>query len=425
MEAIKASLRRFGQQKPIVVLENGEVVAGSGLLQAARSLGWTHLNVIRFRGTADEARAYALADNRTAELAEWDLKILLGTLDDLGDLGFNIETDLAFPKDFVADMALKLEHEAGLDGIQEVPAPAPPAEPRTKRGILYELGRHRLLCGDSASPQDVDRLLGGEPVHLVHTDPPYNVRVEPRSNNAIAASKRTGQVSGAQLASMHHQAMDLARHPEKATPTDRQMRPKDRPLENDFLSDEEFEKQLDAWFGNVARVLLPGRAFYVWGGYSNLGSFPAALKRAGLYFSQGIVWDKQWPVLTRKDFLGAFEIAFYGWREGAGHYFAPDIANATDLWRVKKVAPTSMVHLTEKPVELAARAMTLSSRPDENVLDLFGGSGSTLVAAEQMGERRAFLMELDEAYCDVIVERWERLTGQKARAAIEGVTDPA
>jgi DNA modification methylase len=124
------------------------------------------------------------------------------------------------------------------------------------------------------------------------------------------------------------------------------------------------------------------------------------------------VWDKQHPVLTRKDFMGAFELAFYGWKEGAAHkFFGPN--NVTDLWHLKKINPTSMIHLTEKPVELAARAMLYSSKPGENVLDLFGGSGSTLIAAQHTG-RRAFLMEIDPPYCDVIVQRWENVTGQKA-----------
>jgi DNA modification methylase len=124
------------------------------------------------------------------------------------------------------------------------------------------------------------------------------------------------------------------------------------------------------------------------------------------------VWDKEHPVLTRKDYMGAFEISFYGWREGAGHeYFGPN--NATDLWHVKKVNPASMIHLTEKPVELAVRAIEYSSRKGENVLDLFGGSGSTLIGCEKTG-RHAYLMELDELYCDVIVQRYEQFTGKKA-----------
>jgi DNA modification methylase len=182
-----------------------------------------------------------------------------------------------------------------------------------------------------------------------------------------------------------------------------------------YRSDEAFDALLDAWFGNMARVLEPGRGFSIWGGYANLGNEPPFLKKHGLYFSQGIVWDKQHPVLTRKDFMGNHEWCFYCWREGAAHqFFGPN--NATDVWSVKKVNPQSMVHLTEKPVELAVRAIQYSSRPGENVLDLFGGSGSTLIGCEQTG-RRAFLMELDPLYCDVIVQRWEKFTGRKADRA--------
>jgi DNA modification methylase len=278
--------------------------------------------------------------------------------------------------------------------VSEDDVPEPPDEAITKPGDLWILGEHRLLCGDSSKPEDVDRLLSGQVIHLVNTDPPYNVKVEPRSNNAIAAG----------LSSFSGQG--------KGSGKGKKMRAKDRPLANDFVTDEAFDQLLDAWFGNLSRVLVPGGSFYVWGGYANLGNYPPFLKKHCLYFSQGIVWDKQHPVLTRKDFMGAFEIAYYGWKEGAAHkFYGP--ANVPDLWHVKKVTPQNMVHLTEKPVELAARAMQYSSRPGENVLDLFGGSGSTLIAAEQTG-RKAFLMELDPPYADVIVTRYEQFTGKKA-----------
>jgi DNA modification methylase len=197
------------------------------------------------------------------------------------------------------------------------------------------------------------------------------------------------------------------------------LRAKDRPLANDFVTEEEFARLLQTWFGNLASVLLPGRSFFIWGGYANCGNYPPVLKAVGLYFSQALIWVKEHPVLTRKDFMGNHEWCFYGWREGAAHqFFGP--ANATDVWSVKKVNPQSMVHLTEKPVELAARALQYSSQPGEHVLDLFGGSGSTLIAAEQLA-RHAFLMELDPLYCDVIVTRWEKFTGQKAgRQRTEG-----
>jgi DNA modification methylase len=310
-----------------------------------------------------------------------------------------------------AELAIRaMQGEVDVDVV-----PEPPAEATTVRGDVWILGRHRLMCGDSGSVEDLDRLLDGAPIHLVNMDPPYNVRVEPRSNNAIAAGLSS-------FSATHHQGLDVARHPSKRHATHAQLRAKDRPLANDFVTDEQFDQLLEAWFGNMARVLLPGRGFYLWGGFSNIANYPRVLQQCGLYFSQTIIWDKQHPVLTRKDFMGAHEWAFYGWREGGPHQFLGP-ANATDLWHVKKVNPQSMVHLTEKPVELAARAMGYSSRVGENVLDLFGGSGSTLIAAEQTG-RKAFLMELDPLYCDVIVQRFEKFTGQTAErlAAVEEVS---
>src|SRR5262249_46330688 len=344
---------------------------------------------------------YRIADNQTATMSQWDDDKLPLELIGLQEMGFDLELT-GFPADELMRL-LQADSTAGMTDPDAVPDP--PDAPITQAGDLWILGKHRLLCGDSSKAEDVDRLLDGACIHLVNTDPPYNVRVEPRSNNAIAAGLSSFE-------NTHHQSLDLARHPEKSQPTGKKLRAKDRPLANDFLSDAEFDRLLHAWFGNIARVLQPGRAFYVWGGYSNLRTSPPVLKKHGLYFSQGIVWDKEWPVLTRKDYLGCFEIAYYGWREGAAHqFFGP--TNALDLWHVKKVNPQSMIHLTEKPVELAARALEYSSRPGENVLDLFGGSGSTLIAAEQTG-RKAFLMELDPLYCDVIVQRYEQFSGQKA-----------
>jgi DNA modification methylase len=199
---------------------------------------------------------------------------------------------------------------------------------------LWQLGRHRLYCGDAGRAADVEYLLQRAGVHLVNTDPPYNVRVEPRSNNAIAAGL------GAAGATTHHQQLDVVRHPGKARRTTKKLRAKDRPLANDFVSDVEFDRLLRSWFGNIGRVLLPGRAFYLFGGYANIANYPSALKASCLYFSQAIIWVKEHPVMTRKDFMGNHEWCFYGWREGAAHrFFGPK--NAVDVWSVKKVNPQS------------------------------------------------------------------------------------
>ena len=406
MEAIRGSLQRFGQREPLVVQANsGRVIGGNGRLLAMRALGYAHADVVEVDLSDVEATALAIALNRSGELAEWDLPALGSLLESLQ--AADALDGLGFSQADIDEVLSSIINEGDpLSGIVQDEVPAPPDAATTEAGDLWILGEQRLLCGDSSKAEDVDRLLAGAPIHLVNMDPPYNVKVEPRSNNAIAAG--LSSFSG----TTHHQGLDLARHPAKAKPTDSKLRAKDRPLQNDFLPDEEFARLLRAWFGNASRVLLPGRGFYIWGGYGNIGNYPPALAESGLYFSQGIVWDKCHPVLTRKDYMGAFELCFYGWKEGAAHeFFGPN--NATDLWEVKKVNPQSMVHLTEKPVELAARAILYSSRAGENVLDLFGGSGSTLMAAEQT-RRRAFLMEIDEPYCDVIVERWQKVSGQKA-----------
>lgn len=415
VDAVAASIREFGVRQAIVVDTEGVIICGHTRFKAAQKLGLEKLPVHVAKDlTPEQIKAYRIADNKTAELADWNYDLLPIELGDLQANGFDLSL-LGFDSDELAKLMDTGVNE-GLTDPDDVPEP--PDEAITKPGDLWILGNHRLLCGDSSSPADLDRLLAGNVIHLCNTDPPYNVKVEPRSNNAIAAglSSFTNDAASGKLKQGQGNAASFGVDHETGKPkhaaTHKKLRPKDRPLANDFVTDEEFDGLLDAWFGNIARVLAPGRCFYIWGGYANLGNYPRFLKRHALYFSQSIVWDKQHPVLTRKDFMGAFELAFYGWKEGAGHkYYGPN--NATDLWQVKKVNPQSMIHLTEKPVELAIRAMQYSSLPGENVLDLFGGSGSTLIGAEQCG-RNAYLMELDCLYADVIVDRYQRFTGTPA-----------
>lgn len=402
IDAVANSIQEFGWRQPIVVDESSVIVVGHTRYLAALKLGMTEAPVHVAIGLSPaQVQAYRIADNQTSNLSSWDSDKLTQELISLQKQDFNLDTI-----GFGTDELNRFMHQDGVGITDPDDVPLPPDEAITKPGDLWILGDHRLLCGDSSKHEDVDRLLADNTIQLVNTDPPYNVKVEPRSNNAIAAGLSSF------TSTTHHQQLDVARHPDKAQATHKKLRAKDRPLANDFLPEEEFDRLLDAWFANISRVLEPGRSFFIWGGYANLGNYPAPLKRHGLYFSQGVVWDKQHPVLTRKDMMGAFEIAFYGWKEGAAHqFFGPN--NATDLWAIKKVNPQSMVHLTEKPVELASRAIDYSSQPGENVLDLFGGSGSTLIACEQT-KRHAFLMELDPLYCDVITQRWEQFTGKKA-----------
>jgi len=407
VDAVAASLKEFGFRQPIVVDSDGVIVCGHTRFKAALKLGLAKVPVHVAKDlTPEQIKAYRIADNKTADLAQWDYEILPIELSELMDTGFDMSL-LAFDE---KELTLLLNAEVQQGNCDPDEIPEPPDEANTQPGDLWILDNHRLLCGDAGCESDLDRLLDGNMIHLLNTDPPYNVKVEPRSNTAIAAGLSSFTNKKAQL---HHQGFDQARGVSDPKKARKKMRAKDRPLENDFVSDEDFNQMLHAWFNNMARVLIPGGSFYIWGGYANLGNYPQPLQEAGLYFSQGIVWDKQHPVLTRKDFMGAFEICFYGWKEGAGHkFYGPN--NATDLWHVKKVNPQSMIHLTEKPVELAVRAIQYSSKQGENVLDLFGGSGSTLIACQQT-DRKAFLMELDCLYCDIIVQRFEKFTGMKAQ----------
>jgi DNA modification methylase len=409
VDAVAKSILEFGWRQPIVVDKDGVIIVGHTRWKAAKKLGLKQVPIhVATELTPDQCKAYRLADNQTNSISDWDFSLLALELKELGELNFDLSL-LGFEDDDLAKF-LGTDLQQGQCDPDEIPEA--PDEPVTAPGDLWILGRHRLLCGDSSRTEDVDRLVEGAAVHLVNCDPPYNVRVEPRSNNAIAAGN-SSFASPTKKKRTHHQSLDLARFPGKSKPTTAKLRAKDRPLANDFVSDVEFDRMLDAWFGNAARVLQPGRGFYIWGGYANCSNYPPFLKKHQLYFSQAIIWDKQHPVLTRKDYMGAHEWCFYGWKEGAAHkFFGPK--NAQDLWRVKKVNPQNMVHLTEKPVELAIRAMQYSSRAGENVLDLFGGSGSTLIAAQQTG-RKAFLMEIDPLYCDVIVTRFEKFTGTKAQ----------
>ena len=403
---LRESLQKFGLVDLLVVNKRNNRIIG----------GHQRFKVMQDEGV--ETTPVVLVD--LDEISEQMLNITLNNTQIVGEFTEALaplleKLRLAAPDEYLAMRLDALRQEVAAL-LPETPAvgqtdpddvPEPPDAAITQRGDIWVLGSHRLMCGDSASAEDVDLLLAGQQIDLVHMDPPYNVRVEPRSNNACAA----GLSSFGATTDHHHQTMDEAIHGKRKA-THKKLRPKDRPLENDFVSDEDFLLMLDAWFGNAARVLVPGGSFYIWGGYANLGNYPPVLKESGLYFSQGIVWDKEHPVMTRKDFMGAFELAFYGWREGAGHHFyGPH--NVFDIWHVKKISPQKMIHLTEKPTELAVRALQYSSLPGENVLDLFGGSGSTLIACEQTG-RNAFLMEIDELYCDVIRQRWEEFTGCKA-----------
>jgi hypothetical protein len=257
---IAASIAEFGFNNPVLVDTKDGIIAGHGRLLAARKLKLDQVPVVVLDHlTETQKRAYILADNRLAELAGWDEELLRGELAGLRDADFNLDL-IGFDED---ELERLLSEEPGEGLTEEDAVPEPLEQAVSRRGDLWVLGGHRLLCGDSANREDVDRLVDGAPVDLVNSDPPYNVRVEPRSNNAIAA----GVSSFTNL--QHHQSLDVHRHPSKAKGTTKKMRPKDRALENDFMKDGDYDALLRRWFANLAGVLKPGGSFYIWGGYAN------------------------------------------------------------------------------------------------------------------------------------------------------------
>jgi ParB-like chromosome segregation protein Spo0J len=249
VDAVAASIREFGFRQPIVVDEQDVIIVGHTRYKAALKLGLETVPVHVAVGlTAAQAKAYRLADNQTATMSGWDDDKLPLELAQLQEMGFDLDLT-----GFSGDELLRLLGSETNEGQGDPGAvPEPPDQPVTQLGDVWLLGKHRLLCADSSKPEDVDRLLDGAAVHLVNTDPPYNVRVEPRSNNAIAAGLSSFAGYG-----NSDPGRDVVRCPEKAEPTTKKLRAKDWPLANDFVSDEEFDRLLRAWFGNIARVLQP------------------------------------------------------------------------------------------------------------------------------------------------------------------------
>ena len=246
-------------------------------------------------------------------------------------------------------------------------------------GDIWLINSHRLMCGDSGKPSQVAMLCEDKKVQLVHSDPPYNVSMQPTGDWGDGENRGR----------------------KKADPNVA----KDRKLVGDFLSTMEFAKRLHWWFKCMAMSMEELSSFYIWGGFSNIGNYPLAIKSAGLYWSQCIIWVKNMKVKTRLDFMGQHEICFYGWipKKGFEHTWNGP-GNIPDVWSIDCVSRAKMVHMTEKPLEIPSRAIEYSSKEGDMVLDLFGGSGSTLVACENLG-RHARLMEVDPTYCNVILAR--------------------
>jgi len=362
LDAIKASLHKFGQRKPIVVQSEGMIVrAGNGTLEAAKALGWTHLAAVVIDEDNATAAQFAIADNRTGELAEWDDETLASLLDGMDD---ETRNSLAFDEKDMRQLMSGLEPT----DIVEDEAPPVPDEPVTKPGDLWLLGEHRLLCGDSTKEDDASKLLSGSVAQVTVTDPPYNIDY--------------GNIE----------------HPKF----------KQRSIENDNMSGADFAKFCDAFVTQIARVCVG--CVYVFGPPGPDGRIMFTSLDRAMHCSTTIVWNKDQFTLGRGKYQNKYEPCWFGWVK-SGSRFTGDrkLTNVWDFPRPK----SSEEHPTMKPVAVMAHAIEHASLPSDIVFDPFLGSGTTLIAAEQLG-RKCYGMEISPAYCDVIVKRWENLTGKQA-----------
>lgn len=382
------SIREFGFKVPIVLDESHTVICGHTRLAAAKSLGLEEVPcIIATDLTQEQVQAFRLADNKVAEIAEWDEELLQDELDDL--------TDIFDMSDFGFFDGLDQEEEP--EAYEDDYDPEMTATPNAVLGDIYQLGEHRLMCGSSTDATDVEQLMNGEVADLCITDPPYNVDYHSKAGNIM----------------------------------------------NDSMSDDNFFNFLTDFYNNMLNSLKAGGVFYIFHADSEGANFRSALKRAGGVVRECLIWVKNSLVLGRQDYHWKHEPCLYGWKDGGAHFFIDDrsqttvIENEVNFSKMTKAqlidyikdhqddgAASTIIHEdkpaandlhpTMKPVKLVGRLMANSSNQGEIVVDFFGGSGSTLIAAEQL-KRRAYLMELDPRFVDVIIDRWQKMTGKKAK----------
>ncbi|MDB5297929.1 MAG: methylase [Phycisphaerales bacterium] len=370
MDAVAKSLKAFGWRQPVVVDAAGVVVVGHTRLKAAKKLGYTEVPVhVAADLTEAQARAYRIADNQTATIADWNEDLLAAELAGLKDL----DVDLGLLGFDPAELErLAGAADAGLADPDEVPEP--PVDPVTRPGDLYVLGSHRLLCGDSTNPQDVARVLAGATPFITPTDPPFGVSYDPewRHREGLNDSKRTGVVA------------------------------------NDDRVD---------W--TAAYRLFPGRVAYVWHAGRHAAEVAANLEAAGFEVRSQLIWRKPRFAISRGHYHWGHEPCWYAVRPGGSAKWCGDRTQST-IWDIDgKDQDAETVHGTQKPVECMERPVRNHGGAEDGVYEPFCGSGSTVIACERQ-KRRCYALELSPAYCDVIVQRWERYTGQTAERHAAG-----
>lgn len=366
---IAASIKEFGWTNPILVDGENGIIAGHGRLLAARKLGKKDVPVIELSYmTESQKRAYVIADNQLAMNAGWDTALLSLELADLKEQGFELDI-LGFDAKEL-DKLLEPEQVEGL--TDEDAVPDVPEEPKTKLGDIYQLGNHRLMCGDSTSIDAVEKLMDGNFADLLHTDPPYNVDYDNQDR------PKAGKVALGKI-------------------------------KNDTMDSESFYHFLFGFYSCAYSVLKPDSTAYIWHASSEQVNFTKAMTDAGFKYTQQIIWKKP-MLLGRGRYQWAHEPCLMAVK--GSPYFTDD-RKKTTVWDFGGYDKSKNVHPTQKPVFIPEEAISNSSKQGSNVLDLFGGSGSTLIACEKLS-RTAYIMELDPKYCDVIVKRWQDFTGKKA-----------
>lgn len=354
---VAESIKEFGFKVPIVIDKNNVIVAGHTRYKAAKKLKMSEVPCIIADDLTDEQiKAFRLADNKVAEKAEWDFDLLNAELDDIIDLDMEL---------FGFEDALQDDAEEAVEDEFEVELPP---EPKSKLGDIYQLGNNRLMCGDSTVLEDVEKLMGGEQADMLLTDPPYNVNYEGKTKDKLK-------------------------------------------IKNDQMGNDNFRQFLTDAFSNADMVMKPGAVFYIWHADSEEYNFRGACFDAGWTVRQCLIWNKNSMVMGRQDYQWKHEPCLYGWKEGAGHLWASDRKQTTVI-NFDKPTRNDM-HPTMKPIPLFDYQIKNNTKGGDVVLDLFGGSGTTIMACEQNG-RRGYSMEYDPRYVDVIIARWEKFTGEKA-----------
>ena len=374
IQKLKASIEEFGFLTPCLIDRDFNIIAGHGRVMAAKELGMTKVPCVFVEGLTDEQRrAYILADNRLGDLGEWDMEMVTSELVSLKDADFDV-TLTGF------DMSIEVGADTPAEVVEDE-VPDPPAEPVTKLGDIWQLGEHRLMCGDATSASDFGLLMDGALSDMVFTDPPYNVAIGSKNaflNSVQKAGRCTEDIMG-----------------------------------DKGMTDTEIGESL--WkpsFQNLADFAKDECSIYVTmpqGGTHMMMMMMMA--DASWQVKHELIWLKNAPTFSmgRLDYDYKHEPIMYGWKKTHKYYGKGNFTKS--VWEIDKPRE-SKLHPTMKPIELIANALLNSSQPGDVVADAFGGSGSTLIACEQTG-RKCYMMELDPHYCDVIVQRWENLTGKK------------